>query len=284
MRTGSYWEAYRAVLIKAVCDSVGNVKSAEILHSFAPPAESDSILALVLGMKFDPKNWTGQVRRWKHGEIPTDSDLHFVVPFATQKLTLETRMPSQDELEEAGLKAWLTIWKELIPDWPVESWGHTWKISMYKLPPEYETDHAERLARGMVITSPGGDWQLHPFYGVHVGKDGKVGYEPDGGFVLYQQGIPHRARQLVTGTPVSYTSAEWIDEERFVVTGTSEVDLTFQDKWVNYRAPFICIGRVDSLEILGFTGPPIPIRKIPAMRDRLREYRKERYAKVFSDN
>ena len=282
VQTNPYWEAYRAVLVKVVCDSSGTVKDTELLLNHASQAEADSVVRLVRELRFDPESSYGRIRRWKYKETPADSDVHFIVPFTTKgENAIPTNPPaSREDLVEAELSPWLAIWDEFLPQWAVEEWVHTWDNSMYELSSAYEVNDDKLVERRMVSTSSGGDWRIHPFAGVEFTPDGRLGFDVDGGFVLYRTSVPHGARQLVTGTTTWWSSAEWIDAERFVVTAVGEVGLSYEKKWVGFRTPVLCFGHVDSLALSGQTGPPVPLPVVTKVYDRLRNYHQERYPRV----
>lgn len=83
-RNGSppaYWATYRTVFVRAVCDSLGNIKQAELLYSFASQAETDSILQLVRSIHLDPATQDGWFLTPRGPEVGQGGDKPFILPF-----------------------------------------------------------------------------------------------------------------------------------------------------------------------------------------------------------
>jgi hypothetical protein len=279
---GEYWTSYRSVFVSVVCDSMGHVKSADPMHSDVSAAETDSVLKVAKETTFDPKVSAGRLW-WTKRETPSDPDLHYVVPFVMSPR--ETSFPpppvSREDLVAAGLGPWLSIWDDLLPGWPFEQWSVRWTNRMYELPSDIVIADRDLLAYGMVSTSPDQRWRLHPFYGFGLESHGGFGRDADSGYVLYSTHEPRQARQNVTGTTADWSSAEWIDSSRFVVAGFTSVDLSIADKGVDYTAPVLIFGNVDSLEDFGITGPPVRVQDMPTLLSRLDAYTHKRYPKFW---
>ena len=278
---GDYWDTYRTVIVKADCDSTGIVQHAEIVFSAASPAEADSVLSKVKQTRFDPSTSDGRVRRGKYERSPGMPDLQFIVPYAIRdKKDPVKPLVNRKELEQAGLGPWLAIWDRLIPDWPVESWSRSGIGGYY----EYTStiDDSKMVSLGMVSISPDQNWHLHPFYGAEFSSDGKVGFDVDGGFLLYPLGDSVLVRQLVTGTTVNYGAAEWIDNHRFVVTTMETIHLYHGGKITFHHFPGLILGDVNSSKLMSIDGPPVPIEISTETWKRLDEYKKARYPKLFA--
>jgi len=281
-----YWNAYRAVVFKTVCDSLGNVKKADVLYNFASTADTDSLRETLFGLELDKEIWPGQIRRWDFREPPADPDLHFLIPFATPSDgTVAEEIPSREELEQAGLGPWLDIWDEVLPDWPVETWKVVWPSAMREFP-DAEVNDSLLVTLDMLSDSPDGSWRLHPFLGAESMADGSVGFDVDGGFILYRKDRPG-FRNIVTGTPNGYSAAEWIDDERFVVAGTGEAGLSYPKQgrdgtmYVAYRTPILYLGNVNRLEGFWHCGLPIPIWHQTEVDQELADVTKARYPKLW---
>lgn len=276
-----YWNYYHAVIFKAVCDSTGAVRSTELLYDFDSGANINSLAADLRQTRFDVTTTSGKIRRWRFRETPTDSDVHFIVPFPTRADTA-VAVPglfSRRGLEEAGLGPWLAIWDTVLPDWPVERWK-VGRSSMHAFP-EYRVTDSSRVALGMVSISPDGVWGLDPFYGAGVSEDGRVGYDVDGGYTLYRRGETGY-RQQVTGTSSAYDAAGWIDSTRFVVAATEGTWLGYPPgTGVSFRAPLLILGDVSHPEVLYLEAPPIPVPVMEQVMKRLDAYRHQRYPKVW---
>ena len=270
---GTYWDTYRSVIIKAVCDTLGNLRKAELLYSAASPAETDSVLGIAKQTHFDPKSYEGRVRHSQYE--PVGNEVEYIVPYTVRDRSVKTKpLITRQELEQAGLGRWLATWDRLLPDWPVETWSDAGREHYY----EYTSNmnDSQMVALDMVSVSTDRKWHLHPFVGIDFDNNGKPGFDVDGGFAVYMPGDSVRVRQYVTGTPVSYTSAEWIDNNRFVVTATESVDLdalgvTF------YGAPLLFLGDVNSHEFRWINGPPVPLQTTKEMWQQMGIYEKARY-------
>jgi hypothetical protein len=274
---GDYWKAYRAVLVIASCDSAGVVDSTELLYSYASPAESDSALHLVSEMHFDPEGYAGRIR--EDGIAPKrPGGPRFIVPVPTHGGAVPPPdIPSREELERAGLGFWLAICDELLPGWPFETWVVTNAVELRPCHPDRVVEDAKLRAAGLVSLSPDKMWAVHPFNSVQFTEDGRVGFDVDGGIVLYETASPHAARDYMTGPGAWFLSAEWIDRERFTVPVISEVGVSIDGKWVGFRAPELWGGHVDSSTVTVLLGPPIPPGETAAAWTRLRKLQTERY-------
>lgn len=273
---GTYWDKYRSVIVKAVCDTLGNLKRSEVIYSAASPAETDSILKIAKALHLGPEIYEGRVRKSRYETVGKD-EVEYIVPYAVRDQNIKPKpLVTRQELEQAGLGRWLAGWDRLLPDWPVETWSHSGLERYY----EYisNMDDSQMVALEMVSISPNRRWHLHPYVGVEFYTDGRPSFDVDGGFAVYVPGDSVRVRQYVTGTPVTYTSAEWIDKNRFVVTATESVDLDAQGVTF-YRAPLLFLGDVNSHEFKWITGPPVPIETTDEMWRDLVEYGKARYRK-----
>jgi hypothetical protein len=271
---GTYWDAYRSVIIKAVCDTLGNIRHTELLYSAASPAETDSIMEVARQTRFDTKIHEGRVRKSQYEPFGKD-EVEYIAPYAVRDRNVKTKpLITRKELEQAGLGRWLAAWDRLLPDWPVETWSDNGQERYY----EYTSNmnDSQMMALDMVSVSPDRKWHLHPFVGMEFDSNGRPGFDIDGGFVVYMPGDSVRVRQHVTGTPVNYTSAEWIDKNRFVVTATESVDLNVLGVTF-YRAPLLYVGDVNSREFMWIAGPPVPIEATNDMWRDLGNYEKVRY-------
>jgi hypothetical protein len=280
---GPYWKSYGSVLIKAVCDSNGSMKSAELLYSLASRAQTDSILNLATRTQFEARpGMDGSIRRWRDHETHTDSDLHILIPYPIHGARSEvaSSLATRKDLETAGLGPWLKMWDELLPGWPFESWTYT-----YTGDPMYAYTSTIRdsqmTALGMVSSSPDGRWRMHPFVGVEFDAEGRPDFDVDGGFVLYTTESPNRVWQHVTGTTANYFSAEWIDDKRFVVTAVEEVDLDYEGV-VFFHAPVLIFGNTSSASFTSLVGPPIPDQDSKRIWEHLQQYQEARYPKFWT--
>jgi hypothetical protein len=272
---GTYWDAYRSVIIKAVCDTLGNIRHTELLYSAASPTETDSVMEVARQTRFDTKSYEGRVRKSKYEPVGKDQ-IEFIAQYSVPDKEHKTKpLITRKELENAGLAPWLHIWDRLLPDWPVETWSHTGSGDYF----EYTSriDHSMKKSLGMISVSPNQSWELDPFAGVDVTQDGKLDADVDGGFMIYPATGPGRVRQLVLGTPVTWCSGEWIDDYRFVVTANEETQL---DSGVSYRAPVLYLGDVRSSKYTRIVGPSVPIGKTEAMWNAVNAYQEARYPKI----
>ena len=277
---GDYWEAYRAVLVIASCDSVGQVKGTEFLYSYASRAETDSALRLAAGLRFDPEGWAGRIRLGGAGPKRPGGP-RFIVPVPTRGGGVPPPgIPSREELERAGLGSWLAVCDELLPGWPFETWVVTNSVELRPCPPDRVVEDAKLRAAGLVSLSPDGMWGLHPFNYVQFTEDGRFGFDVDGGIVLYESAPPHAARDYVTGPGAWFLAAEWIDDRRFVLPVTGEVGVAIGGMWVGFRTPELWVGHVDSSIVTVLRGPPLSPPETEAARKRFQDLQDERYPEL----
>lgn len=280
---GPYWDAYPAVFLEVACDSAGVVVAADTLYSAATATETDSALARVRGTRFDVRRSAGRVGR-RGWDAPSDTTTHFIVPCVTHDLDGNAPPPlvTGEELEMAGLGRWLSIWKELIPDWPVETWRYEWTSKLYEPAESTVVDDRKMVALGMVSVSPDAAWRIEPFMGAEITPDGKILRDVDSGFSVYRSGGKRqRVRHQVTGTPVRYDVADWIDSKRFVVAGMQMVDLGYEGNVLTYSAPMLILGNVDSLRVTGILGPPVPAWSAGKVWEKLDGFQRLRYPEVW---
>jgi len=258
----AYWNAYQPVVIRATCDSTGNVKTALILRTALFPAQNESLLSLTKRTRFDVKlGADGLIRRGLSHEGNTEGEIHVFVPYPTH-LTNQRKapdVPTRSELEKVRLGPWLKIWDELLPAWPLDTWWRTVDVrnSLYSYTSTIRD--SQMVAFGMVSISPDGRWKIHPFYGVDFDDEGRPGLDVDQGFVLYTSQTPNQIRQHVGGTTGSYWSAEWMDNERFVVAAVQEVWLNSKNRVISYHAPELIFGTTSESKVTTLMGPPVPI-------------------------
>jgi hypothetical protein len=277
-----YWSRYRTVFLRAATDSTGHLKDARILHTYASPAETDSILRVASSIRLDPSIDDGQLYTSRSGMLP-QKERDLILPFILPgNPTHPGQAISRKELERAGLAPWLSICDDVLSEWPVENWTEGGSLDLYQYPAEHHVDDKDLMALGMVSIAPQGPWRVHPFYDVGFDKQGKpAGLEADSGFVLYRTRAPYGGWQHVAGTTTSYSSAEWIDSKRFVLSGYCELDMNYESGYVRYHAPFLDIGDVDSLRVRVISGPPIPVQNVALFLKRVQDYRASRYPKYF---
>lgn len=280
---GPYWIAYPAVFVDVACDSAGIVVAADTLYSAGTAAGIDSVLNRVREIRFDVRRSAGRVGR-RVREVPSDITIHFVVPCLVHGHDGNAAQPlvTREELETAGLGPWLSVWKELIPDWPIETWRDEWTGKLYEPAESTVVDDREMVARGMVSVSPDSAWRIEPFVGTEITPDGKILRDVDSGFSVYRSGGERqRVRSQVMGTSVRYDAANWIDSKRFVVAGMERVDLSYEGRVLTYSAPMLIVGNVDSLRVTGVLGPPVPAWNAGAVWEALNRFQRLRYPEVW---
>lgn len=277
---GDYWKAYRAVLVIASCDSSGVVKSTEQLYSYASPAETDSALRFVNGMRLEPESYAGRIREDGIGPKRPGGP-RFIVPVPTPGEAVPPEdLPSRADLEHAGLGPWLALCDELLPGWPYEKWVVAGPVELYRRRPEQTVEDTELRAAGLVSPSPDGSMNIHPFYSVQFTEEGRPMWDVDSGFVLYESAPPHAARQYVDGTVYLFLSAEWIDKEHYIVAAIGEEGISLGGMWTGYRVPMLWIGHVDSMSVTALSGPPFPLPAHRTLYDRFRDLQIERYPEL----
>jgi len=281
---GLYWSAYPAVVLQVACDSTGRVVTAGTMYSAATPAETDSILDRVRAVHFHIRRSDGKLW-WPPRQKPPDALIHFIVPVPIHPDSAEAPpLPvSRRELEGAGLGPWLAMWEDLVPGWPFDTWRYQKSHELSESRDSTIIDDKDLVSRGMVSISPDSAWKVHPFVYSDIMPDGHLGRDPDGGFIVYRN-IPGPQRHWgqVTGTPIVYLSANWIDAEHFVVTGVHEVSVSLPGEGFSYNAPMLILGKVNSPTVTTILGPPLPAWETPEMTKRLDRFVRERYRSAWN--
>jgi hypothetical protein len=281
----AYWNAYQPVVIRAACDSTGKVKTALILHTDLSPVQNESLLTLTKQTRFDVRLGTdGLIRRGLGHEEHGGGELYVFVPYA-MRLATESKAPdapTRPELEKAGLGPWLRVWDGLLPDWPLETWLRTVDAQHPLYGYTSTIRDSQMVAFGMVSFSPDGRWKLHPFYGVDFDDEGRPGLDIDQGFVLYTTRMPNQIWQHVGGTTGSYWSAEWMDNDRFVVAAVQEVCLYSENQVIFYHAPELIFGTTSGSKVITLMGPPVPITESARVWQHYDDYQRTRYPQFWA--
>jgi hypothetical protein len=277
-----YWQRRRIVSIQIDVDSTGLPRDVRVLADHGPPGAADSLLAVVRGWRA-PREWL----RWRG---PRPADRRAVAAFALDRTESQAwgrpgaALPAElrRALADSDLACWMQVWQavdarfsaaDFIAQGSVPLREERWPADLLRSPAL-----AVKSRYGLLLPSPGGRWVLDPFQGIDVDARGRLGYDVDTGYAIYDARTGERWFYDV-GTTWSIAVVAWLGPERLLLAGSMHAPNPVgrsEPVWV----PFLREVRLDERIWIEYLGAPLPPFAVPRWAHAIETCRQRVYPRL----